>query len=671
MRLLMAERCQIHINMRVFFLSVSDKIEGFHSSNSTILYTCPYANRYNWHMYKRIILTVFVFLCLFQALCCRVEAQSAALEVIQTTYKDTYTVGIGSSVSVDREVSMENLTAKVFVSEFAFSFSNPDRMSDIVIFEDGAPADFSSDKSKNGTLLVQVRFKNPAVGNGVRKKLIIRYSVRDMLEQQGIFRELYIPVGGHSASERLNGYSIVVKVPAGFPSAGIAKPAIKQLSNTEYIWADVKAYQKKNLYLSFSTQAFYAVELKYALVNSSPYTKHLSIPFVPEGIYQKVYVTAISPEPVDTTIDEDGNYLGVFSVAGNSVENVVFKAVVELTNKPNEELKKYHVQLQQATGLTRYLTPEKYWSLEESVSSKITESLVNPFAIYQFTIDTLEYDTARVNDKNLERMGAQWAFSNPKNAVCMEYTDLFIAVAREQGIPAREVVGYAITNDETLLPVSFLGDILHAWPEYYDKAREMWTPVDPTWEDTSHIDYFSTFDLNHIALVYHGKDTTYPLPPGVYKVKENTKDVSVKPAENAPIAEGGLEVQLPSKIELRAGVPNKVRVTINSKSNVFLYNIGLYVSDKKTDTSAKSKVNQISIPVLEPYGSKEIEVEFFPLSTGFYTTGNLAVYLNGQLAATHSYRAIAGWMHSIFVYRGFILGASVFIILFALVKKWR
>jgi len=54
----------------------------------------------------------------------------------------------------------------------------------------------------------------------------------------------------------------------------------------------------------------------------------------------------------------------------------------------------------------------------------------------------------------------------------MEFTDLFIALSRAAGIPAREINGFAYTDDIRLRPLDLVTDMLHAWPEYYDEEKE-------------------------------------------------------------------------------------------------------------------------------------------------------------------------------------------------------
>jgi len=50
--------------------------------------------------------------------------------------------------------------------------------------------------------------------------------------------------------------------------------------------------------------------------------------------------------------------------------------------------------------------------------------------------------------------------------------------------------------------------------------------VDPTWGNTTGgVDYFNTFDFDHLAFVVKGISSTYPVPAGGYKLTgdENKK----------------------------------------------------------------------------------------------------------------------------------------------------
>ena len=111
----------------------------------------------------------------------------------------------------------------------------------------------------------------------------------------------------------------------------------------------------------------------------------------------------------------------------------------------------------------------------------------------------------------------------------MEFTDTFIALSRAAGIPAREINGYAYTENPHVQPMGMVSDVLHSWPEYYDKEKNFWVPIDPTWGNTTGgVDFFHKLDLRHFAFVIHGVDSSKPYPPGSYKLGANPqKDVYV------------------------------------------------------------------------------------------------------------------------------------------------
>jgi len=107
-------------------------------------------------------------------------------------------------------------------------------------------------------------------------------------------------------------------------------------------------------------------------------------------------------------------------------------------------------------------------------------------------------------------------------------------LSRAADIPAREIDGYAYTQNSRERPISLEKDVLHAWPEYYDKNEGTWVMVDPTWENTTGgVDYFHTFDFDHVAFVIKGKDPEYPVPAGGYKLPNQTQqDVTATFADN-------------------------------------------------------------------------------------------------------------------------------------------
>ena len=109
-------------------------------------------------------------------------------------------------------------------------------------------------------------------------------------------------------------------------------------------------------------------------------------------------------------------------------------------------------------------------------------------ALLDFTSNYIEYDFTL--EASLQEI------IDKKLGDCTEYAQLFVSLARLNGIPAREVSGlaYNYTNDNPM----FYG---HAWAEVWINGR--WKEVDPGWNefdiDATHIrltdNYFSDVEF--------------------------------------------------------------------------------------------------------------------------------------------------------------------------------
>ncbi|MFX0073003.1 MAG: transglutaminase family protein [Candidatus Hermodarchaeota archaeon] len=101
-----------------------------------------------------------------------------------------------------------------------------------------------------------------------------------------------------------------------------------------------------------------------------------------------------------------------------------------------------------------------------------------------------------------QEKGALWAYTNLQGD-CSEYSSLMVTLLRIQGIPARKVTGFLISNNPSLRPAvgnvwnfnsnegssNILG---HAWVEYY-VPNIGWIACDPTWH--SGVNYFNRIDF--------------------------------------------------------------------------------------------------------------------------------------------------------------------------------
>jgi len=122
-----------------------------------------------------------------------------------------------------------------------------------------------------------------------------------------------------------------------------------------------------------------------------------------------------------------------------------------------------------------FLKDEKYLEKDDGIIERISESLDGETdvdkvrAIYDYVIENMEYEI--MGNDNL---GAVYAAENKKGD-CTEYSDLFVALCRAKGIPARVITGYTVRFDEV--------SPKHHWAEVYLEGYG-WVPFDPSWGDT-------------------------------------------------------------------------------------------------------------------------------------------------------------------------------------------
>ncbi|GAB4162320.1 MAG: hypothetical protein Fur003_5440 [Candidatus Dojkabacteria bacterium] len=225
---------------------------------------------------------------------------------------------------------------------------------------------------------------------------------------------------------------------------------------------------------------------------------------------QNVLIKSISPQPTSIESDTEGNLTALFEVPANRSTEIVIEGYLSLDNSttkevPEIDLDQYLKAVKSDQKLATYLKADKYWeSNNQAIISKSDEIIkdaatINDYitAVYQSTIDTLEYDTSKVTGEN-KRNGALAAL-NGAPAVCMEYSDLAVALLRAQGVPARAAVGYG--NDPTGVENNISNEkasvqqIGHQWVQVWIPDYG-WYSIDPTWGESGRT-YLGT-NLDHL-----------------------------------------------------------------------------------------------------------------------------------------------------------------------------
>ncbi|MDH7476589.1 MAG: transglutaminase domain-containing protein [Microgenomates group bacterium] len=527
------------------------------------------------------------------------------------------------NTKVKFNIKITNLRSDIYVSRFSIAFPNTFTITNLKAFDDKGEITPKLEKGQFATK-IDMAFTEPNVGKDSQNNFYLEFNQDNLFKINGNVWEVILP----TMEKKEDGiYNIIVHLPPGTDKKiSIAKPKPTAISGNSILWNNPAT---KTVYAVFGSEQLYRISLTYNLNNENIYPVYTEVAFPPDTLYQKIYVENIKPKPNKVYLDEDDNFIGRYYLKPKEKTNINFQAVIAVEAKPRPEYRQYTKDSFQ--WQKKYLlSQQKFWQLEKISNIDFLKNLSTPKDIYKFVVNTLSYNFDRAGSNNYKRVGAEIALANPKDAVCTEFTDLFITLAREKGIYSREIEGYAYSSDMRFRPLSLSSDVLHAWPEYYDLKDSLWIPIDPTWENTSGIDYFNSFDLNHIVFVIHGKKSDYPVPAGMYKI-EDSKDISLIPTADLPkekINLTGCFINLPQKINDSSKYIAKFEIA--NQGNVYIYN------QKFTLKANQLKFDQenYDLPILAPFEKKEIQFSFYALNKNKLINDEIKIfYQNNELSS--------------------------------------
>jgi hypothetical protein len=301
--------------------------------------------------------------------------------------------------------------------------------------------------------------------------------------------------------------------------------------------------------------------------------------------------------PDSIKVDADGNFIATYEVpANNSVKvELLAQVLLSLQANPNAEI---------APVLPVHLSSQKFWETDNAQLQEAARGLDNASDINQFVVDTLDY-TQESLDGKFYRLGAANSFL-PENrifATCQEFTDLFVALARIKQIPAKRIVGFAYSNNEELRPISVVGDVLHAWPAFYNQETNSWQEIDPTWQKTTGgIDYFSKFDLNHITFAINGISSVLPYPAGSYQTNLQAleKKIFVEFSQNEfPNIAPEIKMELEEKKLFNIPIPGKYLLKVSNSTGQTWYFAKLDLDGETIDINPESDWPTLIAPFQE------------------------------------------------------------------------
>ncbi len=517
-----------------------------------------------------------------------------------TSYNTSYDVGPDGITDVANKITLKNLTSKFYASDFTLIIGST-TVSDVSATDEGGSMETKVDKKANNTI-INLKLNQQVAGIDKTQIFTLKYKSKDFADNFGKVWEVNLPKIPEGSN--IEGYNLVLSVPISFgdPTFIVPTPrSDKQSFDRLFYNFDKGQLLQSGVSVSFGANQIFDFNLKYNLKNDSLFPIISSITLPPDTNYQDILISKIVPEPLNVTIDSDGNYLAWYRLSRKSsiIVNVIGSSKLYISPKNKK------ITLLSSGQIKEFTKNDMYWDKDNPAISAVLSEIFKGGTpekkqektrfIYRYVVTHLKYDNSRLNG-NLERLGAVTALNNPNSAICMEFTDLFIALARAAGIPAREMDGFGYSRNQSLRPSSLSKDLLHAWPEYFDDEKG-WIMVDPTWENTSGgVDYFNKFDLSHIVFAIRGYSSKQAYIADSVNVTVSPNDFLGKPQPEA-------DFNIPNT--LWSPLPQSGTIKITNQGNSIQPSSNLSISSGKLLIMGSPSVTLGAIP---PFGSTTYQI---------------------------------------------------------------
>jgi len=449
------------------------------------------------------------------------------------TIKETVTI----KVNHESYYLPKGSTQKFEIPDFQFVNDNNERQFkiDSIKVKDIRGRNLSFTTEDDGDRLLVVTHQNKNVNPGESFTFIFSYNTHELLNKTGNIYSVFIP-GLAQDMQQIDkddrglttqyNYTATVEITGDNPEISYIQPEHATL-NPKYtknkVTLSIPTQQRigNTIWLQLGTKQYY----HFKMIQNSPKTDNLT----PDGLNdnlgivrdylstnifelplpkehpetnQKVFIDSITPEPKAIKRDNQGNLTAIFETPANESTEIIIEGYISLENlfmeTPDMSLSEYYSTLDSnLNGLAnykQYTQPDKYWESDSiAIMDKATELKSSSSSIldlisadYEFVINHLTYSTSKLATDSNIRTGALSAY-NGAASVCMEYSDLTIALLRAQGIPARAAVGYG--NDPTGQENSLFSgnlekqEIGHQWVQVW-LPNYGWYSVDPTWGES-------------------------------------------------------------------------------------------------------------------------------------------------------------------------------------------
>lgn len=502
---------------------------------------------------------------------------------LRSSYQVNYDVKNDLETYINYNISIEKVDSQDYIKSYVVRLDFAD-ITDLVVLENGQSAEFLKTIKSDSTWIEFVLMKELIFVND-KSTLELSFKTRTFINENGLLKYAY--VAPLNLEEEFISVSYILKVPFEFGEVDYisheANP-YEDAENQQTVYEFIQETTPLGFYISFGKKQQINFKLNYTLVNSSIGEKKVDITLFPESAFQQVFYTNISSDPQRVYRDLDGNYIAEFLMNPSETRTVVIEGFIQISNTPSYS-EKFVLDDKE---LEEYLKDDEYLDLKTNKAAQVLDTVFGGqdldkqqkiLKINDFVINHLTYSTAKLADTNYERETFSNLLANGGEAICIDYADLFVGLARSADIPSRIVTGYIFDKNG----LELRSNLLHAWVEYYDDGE--WIGLDPTWQDTTNgYNYMDNLGINRVVLAYYGVSMRNPpvVLPFTGASLYNNEVFTLEPASELTSSENS-EKQIKIDIKIGKSVFYKdlpIIVTIENQTNK-IFDINQVIIDNK------------------------------------------------------------------------------------------
>ncbi len=520
------------------------------------------------------------FLLFFVLLFLIFSGKALASEKFDTSVSSIYNIYENDPTEVIWNFKIKNKTSETIVSKYKLFINYSDAFN-ISVTDIKGKVNFASKKEKNGRELT-LDFDNKVAGVNKEKDFQVKFNSKEIYKELDTKKE--VNINRVASSESFKTSSAEVNLPDSFSDNLTILPEPDKKSANKFTFNNLGSGIK----ILNTLSRVYDLKLNYHLYNQNLFARKMEIAIPSDNSYQEVFIQRIEPQPENIRVDEDGNYLASF----------ILKPSKKLNVKVNEKVKiRLTPDLSETYNFdsNTLVSEKKFWEVNHpKIKSLAKNKSVDQ--IYSWIISNFKYTSAPN-----ARSGAVESIGSNEGRTSADFVDAFIALSRASGIPARQLQGFLVSPST----LSSKSDELHVWAQYFDDKSKKWIQVDPALNKASGFDYFSNWDLDHIAFVTNGIDSINPKPAGTYKIN-NSKDIVIERSQ---------QFGLPKpQIKIRTEFNDPYFGGREIRGKIYFKNVtGAKIASQKfvlQSNILNPDMQSLEIPIIPPYGEVAVGVKF-------------------------------------------------------------